>query len=80
MLIIGVDRLLDMLRTSINIAGDGMVSTVVARSEGYLDLDVFADGHPEDFCDRLKHLLPLAFPGVEAVSAPLASEVEFDLL
>ena len=43
MLIIGVDRLLDMMRTAVNIAGDGMVATVVARSEGRLDLDVFAD-------------------------------------
>ncbi len=43
MLIIGVDRLLDMMRTAVNIAGDGMVATVVARSEGRLDLDTFAD-------------------------------------
>ena len=31
-LIIGVDRLLDMLRTAVNIAGDAMVSSVVDRS------------------------------------------------
>jgi Na+/H+-dicarboxylate symporter len=43
MLIIGVDRLLDMLRTAVNITGDGMVATVVARSENDLDLDVFLD-------------------------------------
>ncbi|MEM1231371.1 MAG: dicarboxylate/amino acid:cation symporter [Pseudomonadota bacterium] len=42
-LIIGVDRLLDMLRTVVNITGDGTVSTIVARSEGQLDLDVFED-------------------------------------
>jgi Na+/H+-dicarboxylate symporter len=29
MLIIGVDRLLDMLRTAVNITGDGMVATIV---------------------------------------------------
>lgn len=43
MLIIGVDRLLDMMRTSVNVAGDGMVATVVARSENQLDLDCFND-------------------------------------
>ncbi len=42
-LIIGVDRLLDMLRTVVNITGDGTVSTIVAHSEGQLDLDVFND-------------------------------------
>lgn len=36
-LIIGVDRLLDMVRTAVNITGDAMVSTVVANSEGLLD-------------------------------------------
>jgi Na+/H+-dicarboxylate symporter len=43
MLIIGVDRLLDMLRTSVNVAGDGTVATIVARSEDDLDLAVFED-------------------------------------
>ncbi len=40
-LILGVDRLLDMTRTAVNIAGDAAVSCVVARSEGKLDLDVY---------------------------------------
>ena len=43
MLIIGVDRLLDMMRTTVNVTGDGMVATVVARSEGKLELERFAD-------------------------------------
>lgn len=42
-LIIGVDRLLDMMRTVVNISGDGTVATVVARSEGRFDDEVFAD-------------------------------------
>ena len=42
-LILGVDRLLDMTRTVVNITGDSMVTTVVAKSEGELDLDVFHD-------------------------------------
>ena len=36
-LIVGVDRLLDMIRTAVNITGDAMVSTVVAKSENLLD-------------------------------------------
>ncbi len=42
-LIIGVDRLLDMMRTAVNVTGDGMVATTVARSEGEFDLEVFND-------------------------------------
>ena len=42
-LILGVDRLLDMMRTAVNVAGDGMVATTVARSEGKLDLNVLND-------------------------------------
>ena len=40
-LIIGVDRLLDMCRTAVNVTGDAMVTCVVAKSEGELDRDVF---------------------------------------
>jgi len=40
-LIIGVDRLLDMVRTAVNVAGDAAVSCVVARSEGEFDLETF---------------------------------------
>jgi Na+/H+-dicarboxylate symporter len=43
MLIIGVDRLLDMLRTAVNVLGDGMVATIVAKSEDDLDMAVFDD-------------------------------------
>ncbi|MEM7077340.1 MAG: dicarboxylate/amino acid:cation symporter [Pseudomonadota bacterium] len=42
-LIVGVDRLLDMMRTVVNITGDGMVSTTVAATEGELDKDTFLD-------------------------------------
>jgi DAACS family dicarboxylate/amino acid:cation (Na+ or H+) symporter len=48
-LIIGVDRLLAMLRTLVNIVGDGAVTCIVARSEGALDLEVFND--PETILD-----------------------------
>ena len=36
-LIIGVDRLLDMLRTVVNVTGDSTVSTIVANSENQLE-------------------------------------------
>ena len=44
-LIIGVDRLLDMTRTAVNITGDCMVSCIVAKSEGALDETVYYDSH-----------------------------------
>jgi Na+/H+-dicarboxylate symporter len=40
-LIIGVDRLLDMLRTAVNVTGDATVATIVASSEDELDREVF---------------------------------------
>ncbi|MBW2270415.1 MAG: dicarboxylate/amino acid:cation symporter [Deltaproteobacteria bacterium] len=42
-LIIGVDRLLDMVRTAVNLLGDAAVSCVVAKGEGRLDVAVFRD-------------------------------------
>ncbi len=40
-LIIGVDRLLDMARTVVNVTGDSAVTAIVAKSEGALDKDCF---------------------------------------
>jgi Na+/H+-dicarboxylate symporter len=40
-LIIGVDRLLDMTRTAVNVTGDSMVSIVVAKSEQQFDNEMF---------------------------------------
>lgn len=42
-LIMGVDRLLDMIRTAVNITGDSAVTIIVAKSEGALDEDKFND-------------------------------------
>ena len=42
-IILGVDRLMDMIRTVVNITGDAVVSTIVAKREGKLDMDVFND-------------------------------------
>ena len=44
-LIIGVDRLLDMMRTAVNVTGDGTVSTIVAMSEDKFDREIF-EGRP----------------------------------
>ena len=43
-LIIGVDRLLDMVRTAVNVTGDSAVSCIVARSEGRWSREVFEAG------------------------------------
>uniref|UniRef100_A0A486XY03 Proton/glutamate symporter n=1 Tax=Rheinheimera sp. BAL341 TaxID=1708203 RepID=A0A486XY03_9GAMM len=42
-LIIGVDRLLDMTRTAVNVTGDAMVSCIVGKSEKEFDINVFND-------------------------------------
>ena len=50
-LIMGVDRLLDMMRTAVNVTGDATVTTIVARSENNISLDTFNNpraGHIED--------------------------------
>ncbi len=39
-LIIGVDRLLDMMRTAVNVSGDATVATTVASSEDMLDREI----------------------------------------
>ncbi len=46
-LIIGVDRLLDMTRTAVNVTGDCVVSCIVAKSEGELDYDIYHDPNAE---------------------------------
>jgi len=40
-LILGVDRLLDMVRTAVNVTGDAMVTCIVAKSEGRFSQPVF---------------------------------------
>jgi len=42
-LILGVDRILDMVRTAVNVTGDAVVTCVVAKSEGALDQSIFDD-------------------------------------
>jgi len=40
-IIIGVDRLLDMIRTTVNVTGDAAVSCIIAHSEHSLDKERF---------------------------------------
>lgn len=42
-LIMGVDRLLDMMRTAVNVTGDGVITTIVAKKENSVNLDTFND-------------------------------------
>ena len=61
-LILGVDRLLDMVRTAVNVSGDGVVSCIVAKSEGKLDRSVYDDVDAgiidEDDAAHLPHTAP----------------------
>src|SRR5690606_26504166 len=40
-LLIGIDAILDMVRTATNVAGQALVPTLVAKREGILNLDVY---------------------------------------
>jgi Na+/H+-dicarboxylate symporter len=50
-LIIGVDRLLDMVRTAVNVTGDATVSLIVAKSEGQFEEAVFLDPRSDQLGD-----------------------------
>ncbi|MGY1828828.1 dicarboxylate/amino acid:cation symporter [Geodermatophilus sp. SYSU D01180] len=43
-LLLAIDPILDMGRTAVNVAGQALVPTIVARREGILDLDRFRSG------------------------------------
>ena len=45
-IIIGIDRILDMLRTTINITGDAAITLVIDASEGTLDKRLYASDEP----------------------------------
>ena len=42
-LILGVDRILDMLRTAVNVGGDAAVTVIVAKMENEMDVAVYND-------------------------------------
>jgi len=62
-LIMGVDRLLDMMRTAVNVTGDAAITSIVAKSEGSLDEGIFDD--PDAGIVEEIHL-----PHISADSAP----------
>ena len=39
--ILGVDRILDMFRTTVNVTGDSAITLIVDRSEGEVDMEVY---------------------------------------
>jgi Na+/H+-dicarboxylate symporter len=45
-IILGVDRIIDMTRTAVNVTGDVAVACIVARSEGLLDETAYRNGNP----------------------------------
>ncbi len=49
--ILGIDRIVDMTRTAVNVTGDAVVTTIVAKSEDRIDVEVFNDPNAGDFED-----------------------------
>ena len=47
-LIIGIDRLLDMVRTAVNVTGDSAITCIIANSEGALDKRVYDRSHENE--------------------------------
>ena len=62
-LIIGVDRLLDMVRTAVNVTGDATVSLIVAKSENQFEERVFLNPNA-DLVDDQAEEPSLATPTV----------------
>ena len=55
-LILGVDRLLDMIRTAVNVTGDATVSVIVAKSENKFDASVYNDPNAGVLRDDVVHI------------------------
>ena len=47
-LIMGIDRILDMTRTAVNITGDAVCTTIVAAQNGDLDWEVFESNEEDE--------------------------------
>jgi Na+/H+-dicarboxylate symporter len=57
-LIIGVDRLLDMVRTAVNVTGDSVVSVIVANGEKKFDEGIYHDIHADHDGAEAKEFVP----------------------
>lgn len=53
-IIAGIDRILDMARTTVNVTGDAMTSVLIAKSENELDEEVYNGNkeYEEEFVER----------------------------
>ena len=40
-LIMGIDRILDMIRTAVNVTGDAVCTTIIAKQNGDIDLETY---------------------------------------
>ena len=40
-IIMGIDRIIDMTRTAVNITGDAVCTTIIAHQNGLLDRELF---------------------------------------
>jgi Na+/H+-dicarboxylate symporter len=55
-LVAGIDRILDMARTTVNVTGDAMVSVLIGKSEGELDEQIYnTDTYPTGAVPHLHH-------------------------
>lgn len=68
-LILGVDRLLDMIRTAVNVSGDAVVSVIVAKSENKMDVNIYNDPDAGVFDSSQVHV-------DKAVEAEIAATIE----
>jgi len=41
-LILGINRILDMIRTTVNVTGDVVITIIVARSKNSISMDIFS--------------------------------------
>ncbi len=53
-IVAGIDRILDMARTSVNVCGDLMVTTLIGKSENELDEAVYNAEKPQTEETELK--------------------------
>ena len=53
-LIMGIDRILDMARTMVNITGDAVITTIVAKQAGDMDLAIFNNPDAGKEVDEVK--------------------------
>jgi Na+/H+-dicarboxylate symporter len=59
-LIIGVDRLLDMVRTAVNVTGDATVSVIIGKTEGQFDAETYFDPRADQAGAHEEQALPTA--------------------